>query len=71
MSERPDRFLAARMGRGDETAFGEFFESHFPALFRFAMPRVGNDAQAAEEVVHAATCRQCGSSAAAVVTRRC
>jgi RNA polymerase sigma-70 factor (ECF subfamily) len=57
MTEHPDRFLAARMVRGDEGAFGEFFESHFPALFRFAMPRVGNDAGVAEEVVQAALCR--------------
>jgi RNA polymerase sigma-70 factor (ECF subfamily) len=57
MMEHPDRFLAARMVRGDEAAFGEFFESHFPALFRFAMPRVGNDAAVAEEVVQAALCR--------------
>lgn len=57
MAEHPDRFLAARMVRGDEVAFGEFFEIHFAALFRFAMPRVGNDASAAEEVVQAALCR--------------
>lgn len=57
MAEHPDRFLAARMVRGDEVAFGEFFETHFPALFRFAMPRVGNDATVAEEVVQAALCR--------------
>jgi RNA polymerase sigma-70 factor (ECF subfamily) len=57
MTEHPDRFLAARMVRGDEAAFGEFFESHFAPLFRFAMPRVGNDAQVAEDVVQAALCR--------------
>ncbi len=45
------------MLRGDESAFAEFFETHFAALFRFAMPRVGNDAQIAEEVVQAALCR--------------
>jgi RNA polymerase sigma-70 factor (ECF subfamily) len=57
VTEHPDRFLVARMVRGDEVAFGEFFESHFPALFRFAMPRVANDAQVAEDVVQAALCR--------------
>lgn len=57
MAEHFDRFLAARMVRGDEVAFGEFFETHFAPLFRFAMPRVGNDAQVAEEVVQAALCR--------------
>src|SRR3954452_17901750 len=57
MTEHPDRFLVVRLMRGDQAAFGEFFESHFPPLFRFAMPRVGNDAQVAEEVVQAALCR--------------
>jgi RNA polymerase sigma-70 factor (ECF subfamily) len=57
VTEHPDRFLVARMVRGDEAAFGEFFESHFAQLFRFAMPRVANDAQVAEDVVQAALCR--------------
>jgi RNA polymerase sigma-70 factor (ECF subfamily) len=57
VTEHPDRFLVARMVRGDEVAFGEFFESHFPALFRFAMPRVGGDSHVAEDVVQAALCR--------------
>ena len=52
-----DRFLAARMMRGDEAAFTEFFDSHFPPLFRFALPRVNNDSDAAEEVVQATLCR--------------
>jgi RNA polymerase sigma-70 factor (ECF subfamily) len=57
VAEHPDRFLVARLVRGDEAAFGEFFESHFGPLFRFAMPRVANDAQVAEDVVQAALCR--------------
>jgi RNA polymerase sigma-70 factor (ECF subfamily) len=57
VTEHPDRFLVACMVRGDEAAFGEFFESHFAPLFRFAMPRVANDAQVAEDVVQAALCR--------------
>lgn len=57
VAEHPDRFLVARMVRGDEGAFGEFFESHFAPLFRFVMPRVANDAQVAEDVVQAALCR--------------
>src|SRR6476469_2546222 len=57
VAEHPDRFLVARMVRGDEGAFGEFFEAHFAPLFRFAMPRVANDAQIAEDVVQAALCR--------------
>jgi len=57
VAEHPDRFLVARMVRGDEAAFREFFDSHFAPLFRFAMPRVANDAQVAEDVVQAALCR--------------
>jgi RNA polymerase sigma-70 factor, ECF subfamily len=57
MAEHPDRFLVARLLRGDEAAFSEFFEANFGALFRFALPRVGGDAHAAEEVVQATLCR--------------
>jgi RNA polymerase sigma-70 factor (ECF subfamily) len=57
MAEHPDRFLVGRMLRGDENAFAEFFEANFGALFRFALPRLGGDAQAAEEVVQATLCR--------------
>ena len=57
MAEHPDRFLVRRMLRGDESAFAEFFDANFGALFRFAMPRVDADAHAAEEVVQATLCR--------------
>ena len=49
--EHADRFLVARLLRGDEEAFAEFFETSFGPLFRFALPRVGGDADVAEEVV--------------------
>ena len=52
-----ERFLVRRMVRGDEAAFEEFFSASFGPLFRFALPRVGGDADAAEEVVQAALCR--------------
>jgi len=57
MAEHPDRFLVARLQRGDEAAFSEFFEANFGPLFRFALPRVGGDIHAAEEVVQATLCR--------------
>jgi len=57
MAEHPDRFRVRRMLRGDESAFAEFFEANFGALFRFALPRLGGDAHAAEEVVQATLCR--------------
>src|SRR5688572_22874822 len=52
-----DRFLAARMLKGDEAAFSEFFDASFAPLFRFALPRVGGNHHAAEEVVQAALSR--------------
>jgi RNA polymerase sigma-70 factor (ECF subfamily) len=55
--EPDDRALVGRMRRGDEAAFEAFFARTFPALFRFALPRVGRDEDAAEEVVQAALSR--------------
>ena len=50
-AEHADRFLVARLLRGDEDAFAEFFEASFAPLYRFALPRVGGDAGLAEELV--------------------
>jgi RNA polymerase sigma-70 factor (ECF subfamily) len=36
---------------GDEEAFCRFFDGHCPRLYRFALPRLGHDEDAAEEVV--------------------
>jgi RNA polymerase sigma-70 factor, ECF subfamily len=49
--EDSDRNLAERMLSGDEAAFTEFFDGHFPRLYRFALSRLDHDADAAEEVV--------------------
>ena len=51
------RFLVARMLRGDEAAFSEFFDTNFPPLYRFTLPRVGGDPSAAEEIVQGVLCR--------------
>lgn len=56
-AEHPDRFLVARLLRGDEAAFEEFFVASFAPLFRFALPRAGGDAGVAEEVVQITLCR--------------
>jgi RNA polymerase sigma-70 factor, ECF subfamily len=48
---KEDADLVASMLTGDEVAFRQFFNGYFPRLFRFAMPRVGNDADDAKEVV--------------------
>ena len=41
-----DRRLARRMLSGDERAFQEFFDGHFPNLYRFVLSRVGRDPDA-------------------------
>jgi len=46
-----------RLLDGDEAAFEEFFDNYFPALFRFAVSRLGGDEDAAEDVAQAALCR--------------
>jgi RNA polymerase sigma-70 factor, ECF subfamily len=56
-TEAADRSLVARMLSGDEEAFAEFFNGHFPRLYRFALVRVGQDADAAEEIVQTVMCR--------------
>lgn len=45
--------LVAAMLKGDERAFSAFFDSYFPRVYRFALPRLGGDADAAAEVVQA------------------
>ena len=52
-----DRELVERMLSGREEAFTEFFAGHFPRLFRFALARLGHDADSAEEVVQSTLCR--------------
>jgi len=42
---------------GDERAFEEFFEGHFPGLYRFAMTRLSHNEDAAEEVAQATICK--------------
>lgn len=46
-----DAALIAAMLHGDEAAFRGFFETYFPRVYRFALPRLGNDAEACKEVV--------------------
>ncbi len=44
--------LIRRMLAGDERAFDAFFDAHFARVYRFALPRLGGDVEAAREVVH-------------------
>lgn len=57
MKVHQDKLLAARMLRGEQDAFDEFFERYFERLYRFTLARAGNDADAAEEVVQEAICK--------------
>lgn len=41
------------MLRGDERAFNTFFNTYFPRLYRFALPRLNGDIEATKEVVQA------------------
>jgi RNA polymerase sigma-70 factor, ECF subfamily len=45
--------LVRAMLEGDESAFRHFFETYFPRIYRFALPRLAGDVEAAKEVVQA------------------
>jgi RNA polymerase sigma-70 factor, ECF subfamily len=45
--------LLRRMLAGEERAFDAFFASHFPRLYRFALPRLAGNVEATREVVQA------------------
>lgn len=57
MDSDEDKRLAARMLDGDQRAFDEFFHSYFDRLFRFAIVRVNQDADTAEDVVQQTLCK--------------
>src|SRR5262245_15971914 len=42
---------------GEEAAFDRFFADHFARLYRFALPRLDHDGDAAEEVVQTTLCK--------------
>ncbi|MGB6337436.1 MAG: sigma-70 family RNA polymerase sigma factor [Thermoanaerobaculia bacterium] len=48
--EASDKTLVKRLLAGDEEAFEEFFHGYFPRLYRFALARVDNCPDAAEEI---------------------
>lgn len=52
-----ERQIVQRMLAGDERAFDAFFDAHFSRLYRFALPRLGGDAEAAREVAQATLCK--------------
>jgi RNA polymerase sigma-70 factor (ECF subfamily) len=48
-----ERELVDAMLAGEERAFTLFFETYFPRVYRFALPRVGRNQDAAKDVVQA------------------
>ncbi len=46
-----DRELVAAVLAGDERAFTRFFETYFPRIYRFALPRLDRNADATKDVV--------------------
>lgn len=46
-----EKQLIGRMLGGDERAFESFFNAYFPRVYRFALPRLNGDVEAAREVV--------------------
>jgi RNA polymerase sigma-70 factor, ECF subfamily len=46
-----DRLLVKAMLAGDERAFRTFFESYFPRVYRFALPRLNRNEDTAKDVV--------------------
>jgi RNA polymerase sigma-70 factor (ECF subfamily) len=52
-----DRDLVRRMLTGEQRAFDAFFNAYFDRLYRFAILRVKNDPQIAEDAVQQTLCR--------------
>jgi RNA polymerase sigma-70 factor, ECF subfamily len=57
MEASVDRDLVARMLSGDQRAFDEFFHGYFDRLYRFALVRLDNDPDTAEDIVQQTLCR--------------
>lgn len=56
-SAHPDLACTRRLLRGDEREFRALFDAYFPRLYRFALVRLGGDADAANEVVQQTFCK--------------
>lgn len=57
MDLNEDKRLAQRMLDGDQRAFDEFFNGYFDRLYRFALVRVNQDADTAEDIVQQTLCK--------------
>lgn len=46
-----DKRLVKQLLKGDQRAFDRFFDEHFARLYRFAIPRLSQDPEAARDIV--------------------
>ena len=57
MQINADKKLAKRVLEGDQASFDAFFNSYYPRLFRFALVRLDNDRDLADETAQVVLCQ--------------
>lgn len=57
MTESADKKLADRLLAGDQRSFDVFFNTYYPRLYRFALVRLGNDVDLADETAQVVLCQ--------------
>ena len=57
MTENADKKLADRLLAGDQRSFDAFFNTYYPRLYRFALVRLGNDADLADDTAQVVLCQ--------------
>jgi len=57
MGEHADLKLVSRLLKGDQRAFDAFFASNYPRLYRFALARLDNDHDLADETAQNVLCQ--------------
>lgn len=57
MTESADKKLANRLLAGDQSSFDAFFNAYYPRLYRFALVRLGNDVDLADETAQMVLCQ--------------
>lgn len=57
MHQSVDKKLAERVLNGDEHSFDVFFNTYFPRIYRFALPRLDHDYNLAEDTAQIVLCQ--------------
>lgn len=57
MNQHADKQLAARILDGDQRSFDAFFNAYYQRLYRFALVRLGNDVDLADETAQTVLCQ--------------